>query len=156
MPPGTATVAVRCIAIRPAPWQVVHGVSMIDPRPRHSGQASVWTNWPSAVCCTRWMRPRPSHVGQRSGVVPGSAPSPPQRSHSPIVWKVTSRSTPNAASSNDSSMAAVASRPRSAARPPNSTSSPKNAPSRSDSDPKSMNWSVWNCAPESPSWPNRS
>ncbi len=49
------------------------------PVPLQRGHACVRTNSPKTLRETCWSRPAPPQVSQRTGSVPGSAPSPPQR-----------------------------------------------------------------------------
>ena len=140
MPAGILTSTLRCDGRLPRPRQAWQGEAMITPRPPHVGQPVVCTNWPRAVCCNRCTRPWPPHVSHRSGSVPGSAPLPWQTSQVLTTSTSTLRVTPNADSVNSSSTVTARSPPRCGRRrpPPPNRSSPKNAPNRSEREPKSM------------------
>ena len=81
MPAGIVTRSVRLRSVRPSPWQVSHGVSMILPSPWQRGQALTLTIWPSIVWRTERTSPRPLHCGQVIGSLPALAPLPWHVSH---------------------------------------------------------------------------
>src|SRR5207248_311462 len=73
-PAGIFTENSRVRRTLPDPAHSWHGCSTIRPEPRHWGQvrSSENTPWLTAT------EPVPRHVGHVTGLVPGSAPDPPQ------------------------------------------------------------------------------
>ena len=94
------TRSVRLRSVRPSPWQVSHGVSMILPSPWQRGQALTLTIWPSIVWRTERTSPRPLHCGQVIGSLPAFAPLPWHVSHGWRTENSISFSVPLTASSN--------------------------------------------------------
>ena len=82
MPAGNLTVSLWLRRTLPLPLQRLHGVRMILPVPRQSGQAAVdCMVMPMKLCCVRTV-PVPLQRGQVSALVPGAAPVPPHWSQS--------------------------------------------------------------------------
>ena len=142
MPAGNFTISLWLRRTLPLPLQRLHGVRMILPVPRQSGQAAVdCIVMPMKFCCVR-TEPVPLQRGQVSALVPGAAPLPWHWSQSSTRETVTSFSAPKAASSNVSSTRAPMSSPcmgalalRRVLRPP----PPKKLPKISPRSPKSPN-----------------
>ena len=131
----------------------MHGVVTIRPTPPHCGHVPVRTNSPKTLRETCWTRPMPLHVVHVTGLVPGSAPLPLQRSQGTLTWKGTSRFTPLAASTSSISTSAAMSAPRARlVPPPPNRSSPKNAEKMSERLPKSNAPGV-KPPPRRPAWP---
>src|SRR5699024_9363756 len=72
-PAGTRTLTVCVAGVRPLPWHVSHGDSMIMPRPPQLLHVSVMANTPPDVPVCM---PLPWHLGHTFGAVPGLAPVP--------------------------------------------------------------------------------
>ena len=49
IPAGILTAILRCSRSVPAPWQVSHGVAIVEPLPLQVGQAVIWVNWPKTL-----------------------------------------------------------------------------------------------------------
>src|SRR3954471_11546790 len=72
MPGGIFTVSLRSLLTRPAPLQVLHGLVIVLPVPRHCGHVRATVKKP---CCVRTC-PAPRHRLQVAACVPGAAPDP--------------------------------------------------------------------------------
>src|SRR5690348_2372930 len=99
-PAGILTLIVLSPRTRPSPLHLRQGEAMVVPAPLHVGHGDTLTNWPKNERCARRTSPVPAHVGQRCGVVPGSAPDAAQRSHGSSSFMLIARSTPVADSSS--------------------------------------------------------
>ena len=71
-PGGMLTESVRSLVTRPEPWQLLHGSSMISPRPWQVGQVRSMVKKPWLARTLPW----PPQVGQVVGLVPALAPVP--------------------------------------------------------------------------------
>ena len=114
--------------MRPAPSHTVHGVSATRPAPPHVGHVCVRTNSPKTLRETCCNCPWPPQVAQVTFSVPGSAPSPSQRSQVAATSTSAVRVTPVNASASSIPIETPTSPPR--ARPPRlraNRSSPKKA-----------------------------
>ena len=106
----------------------MHGVSTTLPAPAHAGHVCVRTNSPKTLRETWRSCPCPPQVWQVTRSVPGSAPSPSQRSQVAATSTSTVRLTPVNASASSIETERPRSPPR--ARPPRlrpNRSSPKKA-----------------------------
>src|SRR3954452_23206733 len=110
-PGGMFTLYFLSSRVRPSPWQVSHGCSMIVPEPPQRWQGRVIENrpWPSDST------PRPWQMGQTVGFVPGRAPVPRQVGHAACVATDTGTCAPCTACSKESETVVSRSRPCSAA-----------------------------------------
>src|SRR3954454_20283110 len=75
-PAGTFTEMVRRDRTRPSPAHSGQGDGMTWPVPAHVGQTRLDTTWPRKPRCTLCTSPRPEHVEQVAGWVPGAVPAP--------------------------------------------------------------------------------
>src|SRR5215213_4297973 len=122
MPSGTRSRRACTSEVLPLPRQLSHTTSMTRPRPPHVEHAWVVTICPRMLSLTVLTDPAPLQVGQTCDSVP---PTPSQTSQLLTTWTLTSRSTPNAASRNDTSTSTSASLPRAG---PCGAEVPKNEP----------------------------
>src|SRR3954465_10387038 len=97
---------VRCA---PEPWQVGHGSSITVPAPLQREHGCEIENRPSP----RDSMPRPWHLGQTVGEVPGLAPVPRQVGQVAVVGTESGICAPSIACSNEIETSASRSRPRS-------------------------------------------
>ena len=72
---------------RPFARQLVHGSVMSSPEPWHCGHGRARTIWPSAVFMTCRTWPCPSQVPHVVGLLPGSAPVPPEGAILPETYE---------------------------------------------------------------------
>src|SRR5215213_211733 len=110
-PGGMLTLYFLSSRVRPSPWQVSHGCSMIVPEPPQRWQGRVIENrpWPSDST------PRPWQTGHTIGLVPGCAPVPRHVGQAACVATDTGTWAPCTAWSKESDTVVSRSRPRSAA-----------------------------------------
>jgi hypothetical protein len=73
-----STVMVTVSSTRPRPEQVVHGVAIVSPQPRHVEHSDTVIIEPRNVFLLTRTCPAPPHVEQRVGLEPGAAPEPEQ------------------------------------------------------------------------------
>ena len=100
MPAGIETRSFLRRSVRPSPWHVSHGSSMIRPSPWQRGQAVTLIIWPSIVWRTERTSPRPWHCGQVDAFEPSFAPLPPHVAQRSRTGNSISVSMPWIASSN--------------------------------------------------------
>ncbi len=93
--------------MRPEPPQVWQGCSINCPAPPHSGQGWLIEKKPWLWAST----PRPSQRGQTIGLVPGSAPLPPQLRQRSALGTVTGTWAPSIACSKEILISVSRSRP---------------------------------------------
>ena len=159
MPAGMATRSVRLRSVRPSPWHVSHGDSMILPSPWQRGQGETLTIWPSIVWRIDRISPRPLHCGHWVAVEPGFEPLPPQVSHRPRTGNSISFSTPSTASWNEIRRSYRRSEPvcgRAARRFAPPIDPPKKASKMSEKPPNPAVPPSPAPAPETPALPNMS
>ena len=90
-PGGIFTVSLRRVRTRPSPLHSGHGEGTTVPKPWHCGHGREVMTWPRNERVTWETSPRPLHMSQVTGWVPGAEPSPEQATQITAVSTLISR-----------------------------------------------------------------